>query len=145
MNFMCLSLIRIQFLSWNLCSLKKSNLAFASNVLKSIAPLPFMGPKTWLLVSSTASNAFLRNASSKAKRSGSTLHSLKEGLPAVGKGDVCILVTPSTKSDYVAAQTIAAGGLVAAVILQNGFAKVRRWKHNFKYIDAYMYIIFRKH
>lgn len=102
---------------------EQANLAFASKVLKALAPLPFLGPKTWLLVSSSSSNAFLRDATSKAKNCGARIHSLRDGLPPVDAGDVCLLVTPSVKSDYDAAQTIATSGEVGAVIVQNGFAK----------------------
>lgn len=102
----------------------QANLSFTTKALKSLAPLPFMGPKTWLLVSSSASNSFLRNAAAKAKSCGASVHSLKEGPPSVGSGDICVLVTPSTKSDYLIAQNVAAGGDAAALVIVNGFAKV---------------------
>ena len=102
----------------------QANLSFTTKALKSLAPLPFMGPKTWLLVSSSASNSFLRNAAAKAKSCGASIHSLKEGPPSVGSGDICVLVTPSTKSDYLIAQNVAAGGDAAALVIVNGFAKV---------------------
>lgn len=76
------------------------------------------------MVSASSSNAFLRDAAAKAKICGASVHSLKDGLPEVGTGDVCLLVIPSVKSDYDAAQKIAAAGEVSAVIVQNGFAKV---------------------
>lgn len=102
---------------------EEANLSFTTKALKSLAPLPFMGPKTWLLVSSSASNSFLRNAAAKAKSCGASIHSLKEGPPSVGSGDICVLVTPSTKSDYLIAQNVAAGGDAAALVIVNGFAK----------------------
>eukprot|EP00566_Odontella_aurita_P016075 CAMPEP_0113531976 /NCGR_PEP_ID=MMETSP0015_2-20120614/3793_1 /TAXON_ID=2838 /ORGANISM="Odontella" /LENGTH=275 /DNA_ID=CAMNT_0000430867 /DNA_START=100 /DNA_END=927 /DNA_ORIENTATION=+ /assembly_acc=CAM_ASM_000160 len=100
---------------------EKANLAFASKLTKSIAPVPFIGPKTWLLVSSAASNSFLSSARNAA--GSSTVHSLKDGLPDVGEGDVCVFVTPSSRSDYEAAKRIASPGGAGAVVLVNGFAK----------------------
>lgn len=100
---------------------EKANLAFASKLTKSISPVSFIGPKTWLLISSAASNAFF-SAAKKAAGS-ATVHSLKDGLPSVGKGDVCVLVTPSSRSDYEAAKTIASPDGADAVVLLNGFAK----------------------
>lgn len=100
-----------------------ANLSFVEKLLKSISPISFLGPKTWLLVGSAASNSLLRKSENTAKKCRSIVHSLKDGLPEVEKGDVCVLITPSTKRDYDDASRIASDGIAAAVILQNGFAK----------------------
>ena len=98
----------------------KVNLDFSAKLLRSIAPLPVMGPKTWLLTSSTAPNSVLQKAKSAFK--GGTVHSLKDGLPVVGASDVCVLVAPSVPKDYEAARSLASDG--TCVVLVNGFAKV---------------------
>jgi hypothetical protein len=98
-----------------------ANLLFASKLLSSIAPLPFMGPKTWLLASSAASTSFLKSA--KKSVGSAQLFSLRDGLPEVVTGDVCILLSPSSRSDYQAAQSIASAGIAKAVVVLNGFAK----------------------
>jgi len=100
---------------------EKANLAFASKLIKSLSPVPFVGPKTWLLTSSASSSSFL---SAARKSAGSaTIHSLRDGLPKLGKDDVCVLVTPSSRNDYDAAKVIASSGDAAAVVILNGFAK----------------------
>eukprot|EP00978_Attheya_sp_CCMP212_P011413 scaffold28117_cov56-Attheya_sp.AAC.15 len=105
---------------------RQANLAFAVKLLKSISPLPFMGPKTWLLTSSSASQSFMASAKSKSKGTGAALHSLRDGLPKTSKGDVCVLVTPSSSADYNAAERIASTGDVSGVVILNGFAKDTR-------------------
>jgi hypothetical protein len=83
-----------------------------------------------LLTSSSATNAFYANAAKKAKSSGIAVYSLKEttvsSLP--NTVNVYILIAPSTRSDYQAAEVLASSsssGKNAAVIIVNGFAKVR--------------------
>uniref|UniRef100_A0A7S2A2Q8 DUF1995 domain-containing protein n=1 Tax=Trieres chinensis TaxID=1514140 RepID=A0A7S2A2Q8_TRICV len=101
---------------------EKANLAFATKLIQSISPIPFIGPNTWLLTSESSSNAFF-TAAKKAKAGSTNVHPLKQGLPNVGKGDICIFVTPSSRSDYMAAQKIASSGVAGAVVIINGFAK----------------------
>uniref|UniRef100_A0A7S2A6T0 DUF1995 domain-containing protein n=1 Tax=Ditylum brightwellii TaxID=49249 RepID=A0A7S2A6T0_9STRA len=101
---------------------EKANLSFAIKLLKAVS-LPFVGPKTWLLTSSTASKSFFSAASSSFKGGNAAVHSLKDGLPNVDQGDICVLVTPSSRSDYEAAKKIASAGVAAAVVIVNGFAK----------------------
>jgi hypothetical protein len=101
-----------------------ANLAFASKLISSLAPLPFMGPKTWLLASSAAPSSFMRNA--KKSAGSAELFSLRDGLPEVAAGDVCILLSPSSRSDYDVAQKIASEGVAKAVVVVNGFAKDER-------------------
>jgi hypothetical protein len=98
----------------------KANLDFCTKLLRNIAPLPILGPKTCLLISSTASNSYIQKARSAFKRG--TVHSLKDGLPVVGLGDVCVLASPSARKDYDAARFLTSSG--TAVVLVNGFAKV---------------------
>jgi len=97
----------------------QANLDFCNKLLRSIAPLPFAGPKTWLLMSSAASNSFLNKAKSTA---GGTVYSLRDGLPPVEANNVCVLLSPSGRNDYQAAQSLASAG--TPVVIINGFAKV---------------------
>ena len=46
----------------------------------------------------------------------------------IGEGDVCVLVSPSVRQDYQAAQKIASDGVAGAVVIVNGLAKVSVWK-----------------
>ena len=96
-----------------------ANLAFAKKLVSGIAPLPMMGPKVWLLMSASAPGSLVTGA----KKAGGTLHSLRDGLPEVAKSDVCVLLAPSSRPDYEAAQRLASK--CKAVVLVNGFAKVR--------------------
>lgn len=96
----------------------KANLDFCNKLLRSISPLPF-GPKTWLLMSSAASNSFLKKAQSTV---GDGVYSLRDGLPPVEANNVCVLLSPSSRNDYQAAQSLASAG--TPVVIVNGFAKV---------------------
>jgi hypothetical protein len=97
-------------------------LDFAVKLLRSISPLPLVGPNTRLLVSSTATNSFLDTAKKLFK--GGTVHSLRDGLPdQVKSREVFVLVAPSVTRDYDAAKRLVATG--NTVVLVNGFAKVR--------------------
>jgi hypothetical protein len=99
----------------------KANLDFSVKLLRSIAPLPMMGPQTSLLLSSTATNSFLGRAQKAFQ--GGTVHSLKDGLPTVKAREVFVLVAPSVTRDYDAARRLVSNG--NTVVLVNGFAKVR--------------------
>lgn len=100
----------------------QANLDFAVKLLRSLAPLPILGPNTRLLVSSTATNSFLDRA--KELFQGGTVHSLRDGLPnEVKSREVFVLVAPSVTRDYDAAKRLVATG--NTVVLVNGFAKVR--------------------
>lgn len=94
-----------------------ANLNFAKKLIQGIAPLPFLGPKVWFITSAASSASFINGA----KKSGGTPHSLRNGLPTVAPSDVCILVSPSSRSDYEAAQRLAK--LCKAAVVVNGFAK----------------------
>jgi hypothetical protein len=49
--------------------------------------------------------------------------SLRDGVPdGISEGDVCIIMSPTARQDYVAAQSIASSNPVVVV---NGLAKVR--------------------
>jgi hypothetical protein len=99
----------------------KANLDFAVKLLKSISPLPVVGPNTRLLVSSTATNSFLDRAKKLFK--GGSVHSLRDGLPdEVKSREVFVLVAPSVTRDYDAVKRLVATG--NTVVLINGFAKV---------------------
>ena len=97
----------------------KANLDFCTKLVRSISPLPFAGPKTWLLISGAASNNFFQKAKSTA---GIAVHSLRDGLPAVEANNVCVLFSPSNSNDYEAAKSLASKG--TPVVVVNGFAKV---------------------
>lgn len=105
----------------------KANLNFAGKLIRSISPLPLLGPKTWLLTSTTASPSFIASAKSKAP----VVHALRDGLPSVAKGDICVLIGPSAQNDYDAADRLAAAGVAKAVVVVNGFAKVRYGRKTF--------------
>lgn len=50
--------------------------------------------------------------------------SLRDGIPeGIGKGDVCIVMAPSVRQDYIMARNLATSN---PVVLVNGVAKVRR-------------------
>ncbi len=100
-----------------------ANVAFANKLVNGIAPAPFLGPKVSLIVSSAASNSFIKKAK---KVKGAQLYSLRDGLPEVGKEDVCIFLTPSSRNDFQAAKSLAESSASKAVIVVNAFAKVRR-------------------
>lgn len=101
----------------------QANLSFALKLVKSLSPIPFFGPKTWLLTGISASNTFLSEAKKTMKATSTTIHSLKEGIPAVGQGDLCVLVSPSSRRDYNFAKEIALLENSGAVVILNGFAK----------------------
>ena len=97
---------------------------FVAKMIQNISPVPFIGPKTWLIVGSAASKSFATAAKTRVKNA--QFHSLREGIPMeVGKGDVCFLLNPSSSSDYQAAKKLAQTNNVGAVVIINGFAKVR--------------------
>lgn len=98
----------------------KANLGFGTKLVSSISPVPFLGPKTWLLTSATASPSFLAGAKAKA----SVVHSLRDGIPEIRKGEIVVLLAPSAQNDYEAARRLATAGEAKAVVVVNGFAKV---------------------
>ena len=60
------------------------------------------------------------------KGTGVAIESLRNGIPdGISKSDVCILITPSARSDYKAAQFLAESNAAKAVVVINGLAKVR--------------------
>jgi len=97
----------------------EANLKFSVKLAKSIGAPLLLGPKVWLLVSSTATNSFFQRATTSYR--GGTVHWLKDGLPNVRARDVCVLVAPSGR-DYQTAKQLVNGGYT--VVLVNGFAKV---------------------
>lgn len=100
----------------------KANIDFAGKLVRSLSPLPFVGPKTWLLTSIAASPSFVTAAKSKTS---AQVHRLADGLPDIAKGDVCVLLSPSSQKDYDIAKLLATDGVAKAVVIVNGFAKVR--------------------
>lgn len=100
---------------------EEANLSFVSKLVKDLAPVPFLGPKISLFVSSSATKSFFAGVKSKVK--GASLYSLKDGVPEVEEGTVCIITMPSSRNDYQTAQNLATSGNVAAVVVINGFAK----------------------
>lgn len=100
----------------------QANLAFCIKLVKAIAPIPFAGPKIWLLTSSAATNAFASKVKTAAKGTAATVDTLRKGVPqGLGKGDICILISPTGLPDYSLAQTIAKDGNAAVIV--NGLAK----------------------
>jgi hypothetical protein len=111
----------------------QANLAFALKLAQAVAFPPLLGPKTALLTSSSATNSFYTNVCKKAKPSGIAVYSFKEtrGVASIPTANVYILIAPSTRSDYQAAEMLASWSSssgrtkATAVIIVNGFAKVR--------------------
>ena len=94
-----------------------------SKLVKALAPVPFLGPKVSLFVSSSTTKSFLSAAKSKVK--GVSLYSLKDGIPDIGEDTVCVITMPSSTKDYKTAQELAASSNVSAVVIVNALAKVR--------------------
>lgn len=98
-----------------------ANVAFVQKLVKGLAPVSFLGigPKISLVVGSAASNSFVAKVR-KIQGQGANIYLLRDGVPNVGKEDVCIFVTPSSRSDYEAAKSLARS---CTVLVVNGFAK----------------------
>jgi len=97
-----------------------ANLAFCAKLARSYSPFPMIGPKIWLLTSASSSVNFFSKASRLVK--GVSIVPLKDGLSeTIGKGDFCIVVSPSSRQDYLAANKLASGGF--SVVIVNGFIK----------------------
>lgn len=104
---------------------EQANLKFAIKLMKELKPLPFLGPRLWLLTSSASSKNFDNAAATKSKAAGATYHSLRTGLPTdVDGDDIVLLLNPSSSGDYSAAKTMAFSEVSTTVIIINGFAKV---------------------
>lgn len=102
----------------------QANLKFCAKLIRGLAPMPMVGPKVRLLTSSGASSNFQSKATSTVKGT-ALISSLKDGIPEIEKGDVCVLVSPSVSKDYQAAKQIASDGVAGALVIVNGLAKVR--------------------
>lgn len=99
-----------------------ANLATAKMIVQSLSPIiSGLGPAVWLLTSTAASATFQRKAAAAAAGKDPSVHSLKDGPPAVKSRDVCVLVAPCTSADYAMAQQLVSNG--NAVVLVNGLAK----------------------
>mmetsp|Transcript_26624 Transcript_26624/g.54641 ORF Transcript_26624/g.54641 Transcript_26624/m.54641 type:complete len:218 (+) Transcript_26624:63-716(+) len=96
-----------------------ANIAFLKKVVGGIAAFPFMGSKVTVVVGSAASNSLMKKVESVK---GAKLVSVREGRPNVGKGEVCVFLTPSSQKDYQAARILAKDGCPTVIL--NGFAKV---------------------
>ena len=95
-----------------------ANLQFALQACRALSA-PFGDPPT-LLTSAAATASFVQ----RAQKAYSRVQSLKDGKPAIGKkGQVFVLVAPSSTRDYGVTKQLATDG--ATVVLINGFAKVR--------------------
>mmetsp|Transcript_26167 Transcript_26167/g.72177 ORF Transcript_26167/g.72177 Transcript_26167/m.72177 type:complete len:296 (+) Transcript_26167:45-932(+) len=119
----------------------QANLSFCTKLVKSISPLPLMGPKVWVLLSGGASNAFQAKAEKSLKRTGASLASLRgsAGLPnGIGKGDIVIFLTPSGRGDYNTAKTLAESRAAKSIILVNGLAKDQGSVSNFATMAYYL-------
>lgn len=87
---------------------EQANLKFCSKLLGSLSPIPFGGPTT-----------FLKTGKSSVR---GNFCSLLDGIPSIKANCVCVLLSPSSRSDYQAAETLASDG--KPVLSVNGFAKV---------------------
>ena len=83
-------------------------------------------------MSTAASSNFRAKADQLAKStSGLTVLSMRDGIPDIVGGEeevVCILVSPSSRQDYMMARQLASSGQVNGVVLINGVTKVRKMK-----------------
>lgn len=84
-----------------------------------------IGPNIFLLVSTAASTSFLRKARERVKGA-SYVGSLRDKIPeSIKKGDVIVVVSPSSSQDYLTASQLASSGVSRGIVLINGLAKVR--------------------
>lgn len=84
-----------------------------------------MGPKVIVLLGSGASTNNLKRAKQTIKGA-AIVGSIKDGIPeSIKKGDIVLVVSPSSPIDYQVANKMAAQGLTNGVVLINGFSKVR--------------------
>jgi len=101
-----------------------ANIAFTNKLVKDIG-IPFFGPKVNVFVSSSASGSFMKKVQSKVKGSygsGAVFSLKEEGVQSkIGKGDVCVVLTPSSAKDYRVAKELADGGFKTVVV--NGLFK----------------------
>lgn len=95
-----------------------ANLEASLVIAKSFLPPPFGPGKVWVIPSRSSTERMKSNM----KKKWSSVHSLTEGLPPVKSRDVCVLVSPSSSTDYDAAARLVANG--NAVVVVNGQAKV---------------------
>ncbi len=75
---------------------EQANLKFCSKLLGSLSPIPFGGPTTFL---KTGKSSVTGN-----------FCSLLDGIPSIKANCVCVLLSPSSRSDYQAAETLASDG-----------------------------------
>ena len=102
---------------------EEANLDFAVKLSKSLAPFPLMASfKVWLVTSSSASASFHSKAEKAIKGSQILPHSLRSGLPQANPEDIVVLVTPSARTDYQAAEILSKVSTKGVVVI-NGFAK----------------------
>lgn len=104
---------------------EEANISFVQQLVKGISlGAPLIGPKVSLIVSTSASKSFLSRA--QQIKGPSSVWSLKDGIPTnVSKDDICIFLTPSARVDYQVAAKLAESQSVKAVVIINGYAKVR--------------------
>lgn len=94
-----------------------------------------------VLVSSSASGSFLGKVQSKVKGSGAVFSLKEEGIQGmIRKGDVCVVLTPSSAKDYRVAKELADGGFKTVVV--NGLFKVSQVQESAKHSRcAYISVI----
>jgi len=98
----------------------QANLAFGTKLVRALKPF-MMGPKVWFFTSTTASANFMAKAK-KTVQGAQGVVSLQNGIPeSVDDGDICIVMAPSVRQDYMLARSLAATN---PVIIVNGLAKV---------------------
>ena len=121
-----LSLIIKPIICFGCFSHEQVNLAFCSKLVQSLAPIPLLGPKVRLLLSSSCTQSFLTRAAQKIKGA-TSVASLRGGIPSdsITPGDICILLSPSNQNDYQLASKIVSEGVAKALVIVNGLAKVR--------------------
>ena len=102
----------------------QANLAFSLKLVRSLA-FPIFGARVIVLMGSGASKNNLKRAKATF-RTNAVVESLRDGIPpSIRKGDVIVIISPSSSQDYQAANKMASQGIASGVVLVNGFSKVR--------------------
>jgi len=109
---------------------EEANLNFVAKLVKSLKPIPLIGPPLLLLSSSSSSNSFSASVQDVASKLGVGFLSLREGdiSEKLDGKTVLVFVNPSSSTDYNLARKASSK---TKTLLINGFAKVRHWIFEF--------------
>jgi len=101
---------------------EEANLNFVAKLVKSLKPIPLIGPPLLLLSSSSSSNSFSASVQDVASKLGVGFLSLREGdiSEKLDGKTVLVFVNPSSSTDYNLARKASSK---TKTLLINGFAK----------------------